>query len=631
MNKAFDDFLWENYPSTNTPLGKRLLNKVNSALRIIDERVMQLFNIEIPTIKNTKLDVTEAYKLVKGISLDEDTGIFTITFYDNTQTTIDTMLEKLAVNFDYYADTQKLVIILSDGTQKEVDLSALITQYEFLDSDTIYFDLSKKEEKAFEMEWSRKELLHLYSGNSMTQKTYQSITVESELPITEITAKYVKPNESDFVIAQIKDISGDSKMFFVDFPGGGWKWTISLKTDSDIGDGTKKVIGYYKKIGCVTAHIKEGSIEEKHLRPDYLADIKVEAAKADSSRDSAAEKAQESAESALMSKSYSDGTSGIREGEEMDNAKYYSNQAKSYYENLQQSGNVTGVKGNAESSYRTGNVELTPENIGLGNVGNFKAVSTMASQGLSETEKTNARTNIGAAPTSHASTATTYGASSSTNYGHAMASSTTPKANGTAAVGSETTKFARGDHVHPLQTSVTGNAATATKLAAARTIRTNLASTSTASFDGSANITPGVSGVLPIANGGTGNTTGNAPTATKATNDGNGNNIANTYETKAKNKWEKFKDIIYGQNAMISSVVYKEIKIVAYIIKSSGVTMYGVYDFPIDMPSMFANDTIYFGDNSKDGAYFYAEMVGGDVNVANYYTNIGITVYVKKK
>lgn len=120
---------------------------------------------------------------------------------------------------------------------------------------------------------------------------------------------------------------------------------------------------------------------------------------------------------------------------------------------------VTGVRGAAEKNFHTGNVELTPENIGLGNVGNFKAVSTMASQGLSETEKTNARTNIGAAPTSHASTATTYGASSATYYGHAIASSTTPKANGTATVGAETEKFARGDHVHPLQTSV----ATATK------------------------------------------------------------------------------------------------------------------------------------------------------------------------
>lgn len=50
-------------------------------------------------------------------------------------------------------------------------------------------------------------------------------------------------------------------------------------------------------------------------------------------------------------------------------------------------------------------------------------------------------------------------------------------------------------------------ATSASKLSTARTIRTNLASTSTASFDGSANITPGVTGTLPIANGGTGATT----------------------------------------------------------------------------------------------------------------------------
>lgn len=52
-----------------------------------------------------------------------------------------------------------------------------------------------------------------------------------------------------------------------------------------------------------------------------------------------------------------------------------------------------------------------------------------------------------------------------------------------------------------------GTAASATKLATGRTIRTNLGSTSTATFDGTANVTPGVTGTLPIANGGTGATT----------------------------------------------------------------------------------------------------------------------------
>lgn len=47
----------------------------------------------------------------------------------------------------------------------------------------------------------------------------------------------------------------------------------------------------------------------------------------------------------------------------------------------------------------------------------------------------------------------------------------------------------------------------AAKLTNARTIRVNLASSNAASFDGTANITPGVSGILPVANGGTGTNT----------------------------------------------------------------------------------------------------------------------------
>ena len=68
------------------------------------------------------------------------------------------------------------------------------------------------------------------------------------------------------------------------------------------------------------------------------------------------------------------------------------------------------------------------------------------------------------APNNHASTATTYGVSDASKYGHSMASSTSPKMDGTAAVGSETGKFARGDHVHPTDTSRAPNnhASTAT-------------------------------------------------------------------------------------------------------------------------------------------------------------------------
>ncbi|MCM1307590.1 MAG: pyocin knob domain-containing protein [Butyrivibrio sp.] len=53
-----------------------------------------------------------------------------------------------------------------------------------------------------------------------------------------------------------------------------------------------------------------------------------------------------------------------------------------------------------------------------------------------------------------------------------------------------------------------GNAGTATKLKTSRRIQTNLASTVAAAFDGSEDASPGVTGVLPVANGGTGGNSG---------------------------------------------------------------------------------------------------------------------------
>jgi hypothetical protein len=69
-------------------------------------------------------------------------------------------------------------------------------------------------------------------------------------------------------------------------------------------------------------------------------------------------------------------------------------------------------------------------------------------------------------------------------------------------------------NIPTLNQNTTGSAATLTN---ARDFRTNLGSTSTVSFDGSANVSPGVSGTLAVGNGGTGNTSGNATGLTAST------------------------------------------------------------------------------------------------------------------
>jgi hypothetical protein len=89
----------------------------------------------------------------------------------------------------------------------------------------------------------------------------------------------------------------------------------------------------------------------------------------------------------------------------------------------------------------------------------------------------------------------------------------------------------------------------APKLLTARTVQTNLASTASASFDGSVNITPGVTGTLPVLNGGTGVTTSTGtgsnvlsispaltgtPTAPTATANDNSTKVATTAYVDAK-------------------------------------------------------------------------------------------------
>lgn len=107
--------------------------------------------------------------------------------------------------------------------------------------------------------------------------------------------------------------------------------------------------------------------------------------------------------------------------------------------------------------------------------------------------------NIGAAKSSHGT--------------HVTYASATPSANGTAAVGSSS-KVAREDHVHPLQTSVSGNAGSADKLSTGRTITIGNKSNT---FDGSANISYSLSEIGASESGHTHNYAGSSSAGGAAT------------------------------------------------------------------------------------------------------------------
>ena len=138
--KIYSREYWENFPSEKTAINKNRLNNIEGGIDAIDDRVCAL--------DTTKVDLTKANELVKEILWDESNGTLTVVKMNGSRAVIDTKLEKLAVNFTYDSQTQQLVITLDDGTVQNVDLSALITQYEFLDSDTIAFEITDGKIKA---------------------------------------------------------------------------------------------------------------------------------------------------------------------------------------------------------------------------------------------------------------------------------------------------------------------------------------------------------------------------------------------------------------------------------------------------------------------------------------------------
>lgn len=140
MQKIYSRTYWENFPSENTAIDAIRLNNMEAGIDNLDDRVVAM--------DASKVDLVKANELVKEILWDESKGTLTVVKMNGSKAVIDTKLEKLAVNFKYDPESQQLVITLDDGTVQNVDLSSLITEYEFLDSDTIAFEIAGGKVKA---------------------------------------------------------------------------------------------------------------------------------------------------------------------------------------------------------------------------------------------------------------------------------------------------------------------------------------------------------------------------------------------------------------------------------------------------------------------------------------------------
>jgi len=133
MNKVYQRIEWENEPSVKTPINEENLNRMDSALNEIDNRLVLM--------NTTKAEQSELLTTISDVTFDENTGEFIFTKKNGSSFRIDTKLEKLILNWRFEADTQTLYLIFEDGSEMPIDLSALIVPNEFIDSDTIYFTI----------------------------------------------------------------------------------------------------------------------------------------------------------------------------------------------------------------------------------------------------------------------------------------------------------------------------------------------------------------------------------------------------------------------------------------------------------------------------------------------------------
>lgn len=445
MNKTYGRINWENYPSDETPLNESNLNKIDSATDEIDNRVI--------TLDTTKATKEEVSTLVQDVTFEEKTGIITIVKKNGSKITIDTQMEKIAVNFSYNAGTQQIILTLIDGTKQYIDLSALITQYEFLGSDTVAFSIDSAGKVSAIVKEASIQEKHLRPNYLADIKVEVAKAQASQSAATKSESN-AKASETAAATSESNAAASATKA--QSYATGG--------TNSRTGEDTDNA-KYYSQQSAQSQSAAATSADTASTKAEEAAanaaTAKISADNAAGSANLANEKANSAANSATIAVSNSNAAQQYASNAaasadtaqnyavaDTDSAKYYYEQARRISESFsgalrpmgtvafanlpalseadggsmynisdqftttaefkEGAGNtipaganvyktedgkwdvlagtpVTGVKGSAESEYRRGNVNITAENVGLGNVDNTadsaKSVKYAASAG----------------------------------------------------------------------------------------------------------------------------------------------------------------------------------------------------------------------------------------------------------
>lgn len=128
LNKVYTRINWEDYPSENTDLDEYNLNQMDSAIDALDNRIISQDAL--------KVDKSAINGNIADWTMDETTGVITITKYNGEKIIFDLNIEKIPVGFSM-SDDGIITMTTEDGTQFTADIGSMIPVLTFEDSATI--------------------------------------------------------------------------------------------------------------------------------------------------------------------------------------------------------------------------------------------------------------------------------------------------------------------------------------------------------------------------------------------------------------------------------------------------------------------------------------------------------------
>ena len=323
-----------------TPLGATNLNNMDYTINELDNRTVEL--------DTKKAEQSTVLDMVSSWTMDEETGIITVTKLNGEQILFDLNIEKIPVNFTM-SEEGVITMTTDDGTEFTADISKMIPVLTFESSDTILVSTSGEGiNKTYSFEIKDGSVTEdKLQPNFLAEIKVQASSAETSALEAAYSADAAKKSETNAAASEAAAAKSESN-------------ASASETNAKTSE-----------TNAETSETNAKTSETNSAASETAAATSASAAAASASTaSSAATAASNSATSAAnsastaTSKASAAATSATNASTSETNAAASAEEAAQIVKDLEAAGTVNGVRGSAESEYRTGLVELTAENVG---------------------------------------------------------------------------------------------------------------------------------------------------------------------------------------------------------------------------------------------------------------------------